>query len=43
VLAWRSDEYAPKRERVHKERHAGRAEAVEAHDRLATTIRRSGL
>jgi hypothetical protein len=42
LLAWRSDVYAPKRERVHKERFAGRAEALAAFDRLAATIRRSG-
>ena len=43
LLAWRSDAYAPKRERVHKERFAGQAEAVAAFDRLVVTIRRSGL
>jgi hypothetical protein len=43
LLAWRSDEYAPKRERVHKERFARQAEAVAAFDRMADTIRRTGL
>jgi hypothetical protein len=43
LLAWRSDEYAPKRQRLHKERFANRAEAVAAFERMADTIRRSGL
>ena len=43
VLAWHSDVYAPKRERVLKERFGSRAEAVAAFDRLADTIRRSGI
>jgi len=43
LLAWRSDEYAPKRQRLHKERFANRAEAVAALERMADTIRRSGL
>ena len=43
LLVWRSDAYAPKRERVHKERLASQGEAVAAFDRLAATIRRSGL
>ena len=42
LLVWRSDVYAPKRERLHKERFSGRAEAVAALDRTAVTIRRSG-
>jgi hypothetical protein len=43
LLAWRSDVYAPKRERVHKEHFASQAEALAAFDRLVATIRRSGL
>ena len=43
LLAWHSDAYAPKRERVHKERFASQAEARAALERLAATIRRSGL
>ena len=43
LLAWRSDAYAPKRQRLHKERFACRAEAEAAFDRMADTIRRSGL
>jgi hypothetical protein len=43
LLAWRSDVYAPKRQRLHKERFACRAEAEAAFDRMADTIRRSGL
>ncbi len=43
LLAWRSDTYAPKRQRLHKERFACRAEAEAAFDRMADTIRRSGL
>jgi hypothetical protein len=43
LLAWRSDVYAPKRQRLHKERFASRAEAEAAFDRMADTIRRSGL
>jgi hypothetical protein len=43
LLAWRSDVYAPKRERVHKERFAGRAEALAAFDRLAARIHGRGL
>ena len=43
LLAWRSDAYAPKRQRLHKERFACQAEAVAAFDRMADTIRRSGL
>lgn len=43
LQVWRSDAYAPKRERLHKERFASRAEAVAAFDRMAVTIRRSGL
>ena len=43
VLAWRSDGYAPKRERLHKERFADRDEALVAFDLLVATIRRSGL
>jgi hypothetical protein len=43
LLAWRSDAYAAKRERVHKERFAGEAEAVAAFERMADTIGRSGL
>jgi hypothetical protein len=43
LLAWRSDAYAPKRQRLHKERFATQAEAVAAFDRMADTIRRSGL
>ena len=43
LLVWRSDAYAPKRGRLHKERFAGRTEAVAAFDRMAVTIRRSGL
>jgi hypothetical protein len=35
--------YAPTRERVHKERFASRAEAEAAFERMADTIRRSGL
>jgi hypothetical protein len=34
VFAWRSDAYAPKRERLHKERFATKAEALAAFDRL---------
>jgi hypothetical protein len=33
-----SDAYAPKRERLHKERYAGQREAVAAFDRLAATL-----
>ena len=43
LLVWRSDADAPKRERLHKQRFASRAEAVAAFDRMAVTIRRSGL
>jgi hypothetical protein len=43
VLAWRSDAYAPKRERVHKERYGSQAEALAAFGRLAATIRGRGL
>jgi hypothetical protein len=43
LLAWRSDGYAPKRERVHRERFASQAEAVAAFERMADTIRRTGL
>ena len=43
LLAWRSDVYAPKRERVHRERFASQAEAVAAFERMADTIRRTGL
>ena len=43
VLAWRSDAYAPKRERVHKERFGSEAEAVAAVERMADAIRRTGL
>ena len=43
LLAWRSDVYAPKRERVHKERFASQAEALAAFDRLVATIRGRGL
>ena len=43
LLAWRSDAYAPKRQRLHKERLACRAEAEAAFDRMADAIRRSGL
>ena len=38
VAAWRSDAYAPKRERLHKERYPSQAEAVAAFDRLAATL-----
>jgi hypothetical protein len=41
--AWRSDVYAPKRERVHKERFACQADALAAFERTATTIREAGL
>jgi hypothetical protein len=43
LLAWSSDAYAAKRERVHKERFAGEAEAVAAFERMADTIGRAGL
>lgn len=43
VIAWRSDIYAPKRERVHKERFASKAEALSAFDGLVATISKSGL
>jgi hypothetical protein len=43
LLAWRSDAYAPKRERVHKERFADQAAALAAFERMATTIREAGL
>ena len=42
VLAWRSDANAPKRERVHKERFATRADALASFERLAAMIGRSG-
>ena len=42
LLAWRSDVYAPKRERMHKERFATKEEALAAFDRLAVTIRGHG-
>jgi hypothetical protein len=38
VIAWRSDVYAPKRERLHKERYPSRTEAVATFDRLAATL-----
>ena len=38
VIAWRSDVYVPKRERLHKQRHPSRTEAVAAYDRLAATL-----
>jgi hypothetical protein len=38
VLAWRSDIYAPKRERVHKQRFPSQAEAVAAFDQLVATL-----
>jgi len=43
LLAWRSDRYAPKRERVHKERFASKEEALAAFDRLAATTGERGL
>jgi hypothetical protein len=43
LLAWRSDAYAPKRQRLHKERFADQAAALAAFERMATTIREAGL
>jgi hypothetical protein len=43
VLAWRSDAYAPKRKRLHKERFATEEDALAAFDRLVAVAARSGL
>jgi hypothetical protein len=43
VFAWRSDAYAPKRERLHEERFATKAEALAAFDRLVALAAGTGL
>lgn len=43
LLAWRCDVYAPKRQRLHKERFACRTEAEAASDRMADAIRRPAV